>query len=89
MAQTGLLVPAQEGSTFTLLKDVLVDIGDEQSIEANLSTFSGHIRHVNEILSAAGPATLVLLDEIGAGTDPVEGGALACALLAALQRRGR
>jgi len=88
MAQTGLLVPVGEGSTFTLLRDVLVDIGDEQSIEANLSTFSGHIRHINEILSVAGQGTLVLLDEIGAGTDPVEGGALACAILAALHRRG-
>jgi DNA mismatch repair protein MutS2 len=88
MAQTGLLVPAKDGSTFTLLSDVLVDIGDEQSIEANLSTFSGHIRHVNEILSAAGQGTLVLLDEIGAGTDPNEGGALACALLKAMHDRG-
>ena len=88
MAQTGLLVPVGEGSTFTPLRDVLVDIGDEQSIEANLSTFSGHIRHINEILSVAGEQTLVLLDEIGAGTDPVEGGALACAILAALHRRG-
>jgi DNA mismatch repair protein MutS2 len=88
MAQTGLLVPVGEGSTFTPLRDVLVDIGDEQSIEANLSTFSGHIRHINEILSVAGERTLVLLDEIGAGTDPVEGGALACAILQALHRRG-
>ena len=88
MAQTGLMVPAREGTTFVLLDRVLVDIGDEQSIEANLSTFSGHIRHVNEILSAAGDKTLVLLDEIGAGTDPVEGGALACAILQSLQDRG-
>jgi len=88
MAQTGLLVPAREGSTFVLLERVLVDIGDEQSIEANLSTFSGHIRHINEILSLVGPRCLVLLDEIGAGTDPVEGGALACAILKALHGRG-
>lgn len=88
MAQTGLLVPVGEGSTFTPLRDVWVDIGDEQSIEANLSTFSGYIRHINEILSVAGDRTLVLLDEIGAGTDPVEGGALACAILAALHRCG-
>jgi DNA mismatch repair protein MutS2 len=88
MAQTGLLVPVKEGSAFTLLHDVLVDIGDEQSIEANLSTFSGHVRHVSGILSAAGPKVLVLLDEIGAGTDPVEGGALACAILKALHDRG-
>ncbi|MBE3070316.1 MAG: Smr/MutS family protein, partial [Planctomycetes bacterium] len=88
MAQTGLLVPAKEGSTFPPLGQVLVDIGDEQSIEANLSTFSGHIQHVREILAAAGPGALVLLDEIGAGTDPVEGGALACAILQALHDRG-
>ena len=88
MAQTGLMVPAKEGSTFPLLERVLVDIGDEQSIEANLSTFSGHIRHISEILSQAGPRTLVLLDEIGAGTDPVEGGALACAILKALHGCG-
>jgi len=88
LAQTGLLVPAKEGSTFPLLERVLVDIGDEQSIEANLSTFSGHIRHIREILAQAGPRTLVLLDEIGAGTDPVEGGALACAILKALHDRG-
>jgi DNA mismatch repair protein MutS2 len=88
MAQTGLMVPAKEGSTFPLLERVLVDIGDEQSIEANLSTFSGHIRHISEILAQAGPRTLVLLDEIGAGTDPVEGGALACAILKALHDCG-
>lgn len=88
MAQTGLLVPAKEGSAFPPLGQVLVDIGDEQSIEANLSTFSGHIQHVREILASAGPGALVLLDEIGAGTDPVEGGALACAILQALHDRG-
>ena len=88
MAQTGLLVPAAEGSTFLALRQVLVDIGDEQSIEANLSTFSGHIQHVRDILAVAGERTLVLLDEIGAGTDPVEGGALACAILKALHDRG-
>jgi len=88
MAQAGLMAPAKDGSTFPLLDRVLVDIGDEQSIEANLSTFSGHIRHINEIISVAGPRTLILLDEIGAGTDPVEGGALACAILKALHDRG-
>ena len=88
MAQTGLLVPADEGSTFVPLRQVLVDIGDEQSIEANLSTFTGHIQHVRDILAGAGPDTLVLLDEIGAGTDPVEGGALACAIIKGLHERG-
>jgi DNA mismatch repair protein MutS2 len=88
IAQAGLMVPAKEGSTFPMLERVLVDIGDEQSIEANLSTFSGHIRHINGILSVAGQRTLILLDEIGAGTDPAEGGALACAILKALHDRG-
>jgi len=88
MAQAGLMVPAKDGSTFPMLDRVLVDIGDEQSIEANLSTFSGHIRHTSEIMSVAGRRTLVLLDEIGAGTDPAEGGALACAILKALHDRG-
>ena len=88
MAQTGLMVPADEGTTFVPMERVLVDIGDEQSIEANLSTFSGHVQHIREILAAAGPGTLVLLDEIGAGTDPVEGGALAAAIVQALHDRG-
>lgn len=88
MAQTGLLVPADTGSTFLPLRQVLVDIGDEQSIEANLSTFSGHIRHIRQILAVADSETLVLLDEVGAGTDPVEGGALACAIIRALHQRG-
>jgi len=88
LAQAGLMVPAKDGSTFPLLERVLVDIGDEQSIEANLSTFSGHIRHTSEIISVAGERTLVLMDEIGAGTDPAEGGALACAILKALHDRG-
>jgi DNA mismatch repair protein MutS2 len=87
MAQAGLLVPAAEGSTFVPLHQVLVDIGDEQSIEANLSTFSGHIQHIRDILAVADDRTLVLLDEIGAGTDPVEGGALACAIIKALHAR--
>ncbi len=88
MAQTGLMAPVEDGSTFVPLRGVLVDIGDEQSIEANLSTFSGHIRHIREILKTADNETLVLLDEIGAGTDPVEGGALACAIIKALHQRG-
>jgi len=88
MAQTGLMVPADEGTTFAPVHRVLVDIGDEQSIEANLSTFSGHMQHIREVLAEAGPAALVLLDEIGAGTDPVEGGALACAVIKALHGRG-
>ena len=88
MTQTGLPVPADEGTRVPLLRQVLVDIGDEQSIEANLSTFTGHMQHVREILASAGEATLVLLDEIGAGTDPTEGGALACAVLQSLHSKG-
>jgi len=88
LARTGLPVPADEGTAFPSLAHVLVDIGDEQSIEANLSTFSGHVRRVKEILGAADARTLVLLDEIGAGTDPIEGGPLACGILEALHARG-
>jgi len=88
LAHSGLPVPADEGTRLPRLRQVLVDIGDEQSIEANLSTFTGHMQHVREILASAGEGTLVLLDEIGAGTDPVEGGALACAVLGALHEKG-
>jgi len=88
LAHAGLPVPADEGTRLPHLRQVLVDIGDEQSIEANLSTFTGHMQHVREILASAGEGTLVLLDEIGAGTDPVEGGALACAVLGALHKQG-
>jgi len=88
MARTGLPVPAAEGTAFPPLAQVLADIGDEQSIEANLSTFSGHMRRVKEILEKADARALVLLDEVGAGTDPVEGGPLACGVLKALHGRG-
>jgi DNA mismatch repair protein MutS2 len=88
LAHAGLPVPAEEGTRLPRLRQVLVDIGDEQSIEANLSTFTGHMQHIREILASAGEGTLVLLDEIGAGTDPVEGGALACAVLGALHQKG-
>src|SRR5207237_507195 len=77
----GVLVPAAEGSCLPLLGAVLVDIGDEQSIDRDLSTFTGHIENLARIATAAGPGTLVLLDEPGAGTDPVEGAALAVGLL--------
>jgi DNA mismatch repair protein MutS2 len=88
MNQCGLHVPAGEGTELPALDDVLADIGDEQSIEASLSTFSSHLAHVNEGLRAAGERTLVLLDEIGVGTDPEEGAALAKAVLGALARQG-
>ena len=81
MHQSGLHVPAAEGSRLPIWRDVFADIGDEQSIAQSLSTFSGHLRRIATIVEAAGPATLVLLDELGAGTDPTEGSALAQALL--------
>ncbi len=88
MHQAGLHVPADPGSRLPVLADVFADIGDEQSVAQSLSTFSGHLRSIVRITAAAGPATLVLLDELGAGTDPTEGSALAQALLDHFLRTG-
>ncbi|HET7472242.1 MAG TPA: endonuclease MutS2 [Candidatus Limnocylindrales bacterium] len=88
MHQAGLHVPAAAGSRLPIFRDVFADIGDEQSIAQSLSTFSGHLRSITRIVEAAGPGTLVLLDELGAGTDPTEGSALAQALLDHFIRAG-
>ncbi|MCY3603205.1 MAG: endonuclease MutS2 [Chloroflexi bacterium] len=88
MAQAGLPVPCDEGSRFVTYGAIHADIGDEQSIEQSLSTFSSHMRTVGGILEAAAPGTLVLLDELGAGTDPEEGAALSRAVLETLLDRG-
>ena len=88
MHQAGLHVPAEAGSRLPIWRDIFADIGDEQSIAQSLSTFSGHLRSIIRIVEAAGPGTLVLLDELGAGTDPTEGSALAQALLDHFIRAG-
>jgi DNA mismatch repair protein MutS2 len=88
MHQAGLHVPAATGSRLPVFRDVFADIGDEQSIAQSLSTFSGHLRSITRIVESAGPGTLVLLDELGAGTDPTEGSALAQALLDHFIRAG-
>ncbi len=88
MTMCGMLPPVSDGSQIAVFDRVLVDIGDEQSIEQSLSTFSSHMVNVIRILEEADDRTLVLLDELGAGTDPVEGAALAIAVLEQLRRQG-
>lgn len=88
MVQCGLHIPADPRSTFSIVKNIFVDIGDHQSIEHSLSTFSSHIRNVIEILNQAREGTIVILDEIGSGTDPREGMGLAISILEALYHSG-
>ena len=88
MVQSGIPVPVSGESRFRVFDRIFADIGDEQSLSQNLSTFSGHMKVIVELLSTSGSATLVLLDELGAGTDPQEGSALSIALLETLHEKG-
>ncbi len=87
LTQSGIIPPVAHGTRLPIFREIFADIGDEQSIEASLSTFSAHLKNLRETLAMADAKSLVLIDEIGSGTDPVEGGALAQAILLELTER--
>src|ERR1700738_4706251 len=86
--QPGLRIPAAQGSRLPVFRSLFADIGDEQSIEASLSTFSAHITNIAAMDRGLATRALVLLDEVGSGTDPIEGGALGVAIVDHFRRRG-
>ncbi|MEW6236251.1 MAG: endonuclease MutS2 [Candidatus Omnitrophota bacterium] len=88
MAQCGLPIPAKPSSEIPVFESIWADIGDEQSLEQSLSTFSSHMQNIRSLLETANRRSLVLLDELGSGTDPVEGGALSCAILHKIREQG-
>jgi DNA mismatch repair protein MutS2 len=88
MAQSGIPVPVSDESRLAIFDDIYADVGDEQSISSSLSTFSAHLRNLSEVLRSATSRSLVLIDELGSGTDPVEGAALGGAILESLTHRG-
>ena len=88
MAQAGLHIPAAEGSSLPVFKNIMAEIGDDQDIQAGLSTFSAHIGHLKHMMEHAGEESLIIIDEPGMGTDPDEGAALAMAVLDELSQRG-
>ncbi len=88
MVQAGIPIPAKETSRVRIFKKVYIDIGDEQSVERDLSSFGSHVKNLKRIISEADSRTLILLDELGSGTDPAEGGALGIAIIEKLKRKG-
>ena len=88
MVMCGLLIPVSDGSSVSVYENILADIGDNQSIEQSLSTFSSHTNKVIEIINVADERSLILLDELGSGTDPVEGAALAISVIERLKCQG-
>src|SRR5690606_23662597 len=88
MLQSGIHVPVHSDSNFNIFSNILIDIGDQQSIEDDLSTFSSHLKNLTHIINSSDSKTLILLDEIGTGTDPAEGSALAASILSELQKKG-